>query len=57
MPNKMIPFSYEIKITHSDFCCYGTVLITILIKIDAVEAFFDFILYFYYYGIKTHCVA
>ena len=23
MPNKMIPFSYEIKITHSDFCYYG----------------------------------
>ena len=23
MPNKMIPFPYEIKITQSDFCCYG----------------------------------
>ena len=23
MPNKMIPFPYEIKITHSDFCYYG----------------------------------
>ena len=22
MPNKMIPFPYEIKITHSDFCYY-----------------------------------
>ena len=23
MPNKMIPFPYEIKITHSEFCYYG----------------------------------
>ena len=23
MPNEMIPFPYEIKITHSDFCCCG----------------------------------
>ena len=23
MPNKMIPFPTEIKITHSDFCYYG----------------------------------
>ena len=23
MPNKMIAFSYEIKIIHSDFCFYG----------------------------------
>ena len=23
MPNKMIPFPYEIKISHSDFCYYG----------------------------------
>ena len=23
MPNKMIPFPYEIKITHSDFCYNG----------------------------------
>ena len=23
MPNKMIPFPYEIKITHSDFCYFG----------------------------------
>ena len=23
MPNKMVLFPYEIKITHSDFCYYG----------------------------------
>ena len=23
MPNEMIPFSFEIKITHSYFCYYG----------------------------------
>ena len=30
---------------------------TILIKIDTVEAYFYFIFYLYYYGIKTHGVA
>ena len=23
MPDKMIPFPYEIKVTYSDFCYYG----------------------------------
>ena len=41
MPNKMIPFPYEIKITHSDFCCYS-IYCTILIEIDRAEAFFLF---------------
>ena len=52
MPNKMIPFPYEIKITHSDFCYYF--VFTIVIKIDRVEAFFFF---FNYYGIKRHGVV
>ena len=41
MPYKMIPFPYEIKITHSDFCYY--MVFTFLIKIDTVEAFYFFI--------------
>ena len=41
LPNKMIPFPNEIKITHSDFCYYAAwYIFTILIKIDRVEAFF-----------------
>ena len=43
MPNKMIPFPYKIKITHFDFCYY----VTILLKINTVEAFFIFFFYFY----------
>ena len=43
MPNEMIPFPYEIKITHSDICY----------RHSETSLFF----YFYYYGIKTHGVA
>ena len=42
MLNKMIPFHYEIKITHSDFCYYGIYYS----NKNRVEAFFYFILYF-----------
>ena len=52
MPNKMISFPYEVKITHSDFCYYG-IYYGVLIKIDTVQAFF----YFWYYGIRMHGVA
>ena len=51
----MIPFPYEIKLAHSDFCYY--MVFTILIKTDRVEAFFILFFYFYYYGIRTHGVA
>ena len=43
MTNKMIPFPFEIKITHSDFSHY---VFTILFKIDGVEALFYFIFLF-----------
>ena len=55
MPNKMISFPYEIKITHSVFCYY--MVFTILLKTDKVEAPFILFFYFYYYDIRTHGVA
>ena len=48
MPNEMIPFPYEIKLILISV----TMVFTILIKVDRVEAFF-----FYYYGIRTHGVT
>ena len=55
MPNKIIPFPYEIKITHSDFCYYGIYYS----NKDRHSGSLFFILFFclYYYDIKTHGAA
>ena len=54
MPNKMIPFRYEIKITYSDFCCYDIYYSN---KDRQSESFCILFFYFFYYGIKTHGAA
>ena len=53
MPNEMIPFSFEIKITHSYFCYYGIYYSN---KDGQNESLF-LIYFFYYYGIRMHGVA
>ena len=44
MPSKMIPFAFEIKITHFDFCYYG---IYYSDKDRHNGSFFYLIFYFY----------
>ena len=55
MPNKMIPFLFEIKITHSDFCFYG------IYYSDKERQSGTFFLFYFiisiFIGIRTHCVA
>ena len=55
MPNKIIPCPYEIKLTHSDFCCYGFYYSYEDRQCRSLFLFYFF--YFYYYGIRTHGVA
>ena len=50
MPNKMIPFPYEIKITHSDFCYYGIYYSNKDRHSGSLFLFY----YFYHYGIRMH---
>ena len=55
MPNKMIPFPNEIKLTHSDFCYY--VIYYSNKDKQSGSIFFILFFYFYYYGIRTLGVA
>ena len=55
MPNKMIPFPYQNKITHSDFCYSGIYYSS---KDRQSESLFLFHFFYFYYGsIRTHGVA
>ena len=63
MPIKVIPFSYKLKIIYILVLILIAITmvrycISILIKIDRVEAFlFYFIIAIIYHGIRTHGVA
>ena len=54
MHKKMIPFPYEIKIAHSDFC-YCSIYYSN--KDWQSGSLFILFFYFYYYVIRTHGVA
>ena len=55
MPNKMIPFPYEIKVSHSDFC-YCSIRYSNKDKHSA-SLFFILFFYFSFYNIRTRGVA
>ena len=51
----MIPFPYEMNITHSDFCYYDIYYSNK--DCHSGSSFFLIFFDFYYYGIRTHGVA
>ena len=55
MPNKMIPFPYQIKITHFDFCYHSIYYSNKDRQSGSLFLFYSF--YVYYYGIRTPGVA
>ena len=55
MHKKTIPFPYEIKITHSDFCNYSIYYSNKDRRSGSLFILLFF--YFYFYGIRTHGVA